>query len=161
MPSPELPAEEALQRRAGLRDQRPLPGRAELLGEPETARLLVIEGVAASVIGGAGSERLPAELGTPLHRQRLYRGRSGQGWSRGGTGDTSPPAAPGQRALRSGMVQRGNWGHLSTGSAWTEGAQVRDRSRGGTEGHRQRLYKGRSGQGQVQRGNWGPPAAPV
>ena len=71
MPSPEFPAEEALQRRAGLGDQRAAVGRAELLGAAERARLPAVEGVAAPVVRGAGSERLAAKLRAPLHRQSL------------------------------------------------------------------------------------------
>ena len=68
MSPPELPAEEALQRRVGLVDQRTAAGLTELLRLRETLWLLVVERVTLAVVGGRAARRLVTELGAPLDR---------------------------------------------------------------------------------------------
>lgn len=71
MPSPQLPADESLQRRVRLVDQGATACSAELHRVPERQRLPVVERVALAVVGGRCARGLIPEDGAPLNGQGL------------------------------------------------------------------------------------------
>lgn len=73
MAPPQLPADEALQRRVALVNQSAAAGSAEGQSFAEVQRLAVVEDVAFSIVAGGGTWGLVTEHGASFDGQRLVR----------------------------------------------------------------------------------------
>lgn len=71
MASPQLPADEALERRVALVHERASSTATECQRLPQVQRLSVVEDVTLAVVCRSAAWRLISELRTPLYRQRL------------------------------------------------------------------------------------------
>ena len=73
MPPPELPAQEALKGRVGLVHKGATPLRAEALSLKEVSRLVVVENVALSIIGGRAARSLVPVAMMSLESKHLLK----------------------------------------------------------------------------------------